>query len=509
MSRTKKKGCNPLVGILILGGILLIGLVSSLFVGKIMLNNWIKGDGLQALLQRKAAASLHSSVVIDEVKWQGMKAFVGKFSARGYEQAPFSSLELNAVRLDINGVKNNAFEIPAISVSQATAEFSNDRLKDEPIATPVGDISEEEVSREMPDWLKSRMPNRTEIGEIVIASATLEVKDDQGVSSMAIRETRATINPELDTGVMEIRAQGGKLLFENAPDLNIRDSRLRFQGSNLFINDIALEVYDGGHISGVGEIAFEEPPLVDLDLKVSGVDIKKVVNDNWKSKVSGTVRGPVKVTGTTENMTMKGTLHLENGVLESIPVLDKIGQYTKSKRFSRLVLNQAQADFTVVGEQLELRNIQIESDGLTRVEGALDKNGEALAGVLNIGVTPGTLRWIPGAERSVFTEKRDGFVWTTMNIGGTTAQIREDLSGRLMTAAAMDIVDKLPVDVQDKLKGFIGLGGNSTQPPADGTTSENPEGKNSTDRVRDLIIEETGETGRKLIEGLGKSLFGN
>ena len=65
MSRTKKKGCNPLVGILVLGSILLIGIVVSFFVGKIMLNNWVQGEGLQALIKSKTEAQIKANIDID------------------------------------------------------------------------------------------------------------------------------------------------------------------------------------------------------------------------------------------------------------------------------------------------------------------------------------------------------------------------------------------------------------------------------------------------------------
>ena len=128
MSRTKKKGCNPLVGILVLGSIFLIGIVVSFFVGKIMLNNWVQGEGLQALIKSKTEAQIKANIDIDEVKWEGMKAYVGSLSARGYEDAAFSKLNINGVRLDFDGVKDQAFNVPYINVSQAKAEISDDRL---------------------------------------------------------------------------------------------------------------------------------------------------------------------------------------------------------------------------------------------------------------------------------------------------------------------------------------------------------------------------------------------
>lgn len=506
MSRKKKKGCNPLGTILILGGIFLVALVGSLFAGKLAIQNWIQGDGLQSVIQKKAESHLKAQVNIDDVQWNRKSAFVGKLTARGYEEAAFSKLNLDALRANI-GIKDNAFDVSEISVSRVYGEFSNDRLQGKAAEPETIEVPEKS---NLPGWLKGYIPQRTVIGEVEIGSATLEVKDDTGKTSMAIRETRASIQPDLNTGVVKIEANGGKIeLAEPAPPINIRESSLRFQSPNLFINNASLEVYDGGHIAGLGEVSFGEVSTVDLDLKVSGIDIKKVVNDEWKGKVSGTVRGPVKVSGTTDHLVQKGTLHLENGVLEAIPILDKIGKYTKSKRFSRLVLNQAQADFVLDGEVLELRNIQLESDGLTRVEGVLDKEGEAISGVLQVGVTPGTLRWIPGAEKDVFTESRDGFVWTTMKLGGTTDQISEDLSARLMSAAAMDIVDKLPANLQNTLKGIIGGGTEVT--PTDPASPADGKAVDPADQVKDLILDkvgdEVGDQGKKLLEGLG-TLFG-
>ena len=284
-----------------------------------MLNNWVQGEGLQALIKTKTEAQIKADIGIGEVKWEGMKAYVGSLTARGYEDAAFSKLNINGVRIDFEGVKEQAFKIPYINVNQAKAVISDERL---PGLYPVPEISENAgaSNSKMPAWIKGRIPKRVEIGDIMIGSMSFEVLDEKGVIAMAIRESNASIKPNLDNGIVEIFAQKGRLqLPAPAPKLNIREASVRCNGNNIFINDASLEVYDGGHVGGLGEIEIGDVPKVDLDLNVSNIDIKNVLTGIWKTRVKGTVRGPVKVTGPVDNLVQKGTLHLEDGVLESIP----------------------------------------------------------------------------------------------------------------------------------------------------------------------------------------------
>ena len=505
----KRKGISPLKVLLITGGVLLVALVVVLFAAKAMFESWVQGEGFQTWVQKKAARSLKADVQVEEVKWEGRKAFVGRINAHGYPKAEFAKLNLDAIRVSLGGVKNGAFDIPDINVSQAYLEFSDDRKEPGPKITVESVSGVEKAPPGIPEWLRKYIPERVEVGEIVIGSASVQVKNEAGESPLTIRNTRAVIEPNLDTKVMELDASGGKLLLgQRLPPMEIEEASLRFQGNNLFINDASLFVYDDGHVTGLGEVSFaDDRARLDLDLKLSGIDVENVAKPDWKNKVKGTIRGPVNISGPVEVPAYRGTLHLEDGVLEAIPILEKIAKYTRTNRFRRLVLDQAQADFTMLGDTLKLRNIQVESDGLTRLEGKIDKSGESITGVLQVGVTSGTLRWIPGAEQKVFTEKRDGFVWTTMNLGGTVAKIEEDLTGRLIAAAGLGIVEKLPENIRDKLNDL--LSGNDD--PEAGLAEEEEEAKKEViDTILDSVGDETEatiDTGKKIIDIIGP-LFG-
>ena len=146
-----------------------------------------------------------------------------------------------------------------------------------------------------------------------------------------------------------------------------------------------------------------------------------------------------------------------------MPALKKVADYTQMKQFNRLVLSQATADVKRSNELIEIRNIILSADGLVRIEGSVDIRGESLQGALQVGVTPGTMRWIPGAERLVFTEDRDGFLWTPMTLGGTVQEPTEDLSARLISAAGEAVLGGLPSGAVEGVKKILGSGEDSEE----------------------------------------------
>lgn len=52
-----------------------------------------------------------------------------------------------------------------------------------------------------------------------------------------------------------------------------------------------------------------------------------------------------------------------------------------------------------------------------------------------MGATDEVLSAIPGAREKVFTESRDGYLWTSMNVSGPMKHPHEDLHDRLVAAA--------------------------------------------------------------------------
>ena len=463
--RGKKSGrsVNPLVVVLVTGGVFLVLLVVGLLVAKSMVYGWLKGEGLRDWLVKAAQTNMKSRVELAEMNWSGSEVYSDRFLAEGYQKAAFSKLELDGIRAKIGGLRNKAVMIPDVTVNRLEMDFSNKRLsrpmrESSPGSSSASEDAAEEVAAkdDVPGWLRKYLPNRVEVDGVSISSANISVANSAGQQVFALSEVRTEIMPDFATAVWEFAGRGGKMQVLDQPEIELKEMGLRWKESEIFIDQCSLGIYENGHIDGVGEIDFSEEGSFDVELTVSSIDVDELVEGDWEKRLGGTIEGPVRITGQPGAFVYEGTLNIKEGVIESLPVLDRVAQYTRADQFKRLVLSEAKTDFKKTGDTVELRNLALQSDGLIRVEGKVDITGEQLSGNLQVGVTPGTMRRIPGAERKIFTEDRDGFRWAPMTLAGTVGEPKEDLSGRLIAAAGEAIVEDLPNGLLNEAKKFLG-----------------------------------------------------
>ncbi len=455
-ARKKDRPGNP--GARILKAVLLTGtlLLALLFVGLFALRSWIESyrdsDAFRDWLAGKIATSLRADVDLAALKWESGSVFADGFRARGYEDAAIARLEIDGLRADFAGARDGAWRVPEAIANRMNLEFSRDRLP----GTHAANTDDAALSSEgpaAPDWLKKYLPTEFDLDTLRIDAANLRVLDDEDLSreNFALRSVRAELQPTAGGG-WEIAGRGGRLHLPGQPDLDIVHFQTRWRGAEVFINEAEVDVHDGARLSGKGVITLAPGTPLDLDLLFSNLDVKKVIGPDWETKISGTLRGDTHLEGPVAALVQSGTVHLDEGLLTGIPILEKIGCYTKSERFQRLTLNEATGKFERRGDRLEITDIAVQSDGLSRLEGTLTLAGDTIDGEFRIGVTPGTLRWIPGAERKVFTRSDKGFLWTDMKVTGTLDAPREDLSTRLVTAAVESVVEDTPQKAIDAAK---------------------------------------------------------
>ncbi len=462
--KRQSKGFNPLKAVVIACLSLLLLMVVALLIAKSSVDNWLRGEGFRDLVINKASAAMSSRILLSEMKWQGSEVYADQFQAIGYEGAPFAELNLDGVRVKTGGVKAGAFRVPAAYVNRLDLEFSERRAK----APRESEVINLEASDgpAVPDWLKRFLPNRAEVDEISVGSTQISVIDSADESVFLLKGASGTITPDFTTQIWEIGMKGGTVQVPNQEEVVIRELAMRWKRSDLFIDRCALSVFGDGSVTAAGEIGFGEDGVFDLDLDLASIDVDDLVEGEWSERLDGIVEGPVKVTGKPGAFIYEGELRVKEAAAKSIPVLALIAEYTRNEQFKQLVFSEAKTGFKREGEVVELNDLVLQSDGLVRVEGDITILGESLEGICRVGVTPGTLRWIPGAERQVFTESKDGFLWAPMNLTGTVSEPREDLSGRLIAAAGEEILKGLPEGVLKEVYKFLPTspGGESTAP---------------------------------------------
>jgi len=456
--RRAAKQVKPLKWALIATGLLAVFAVVGSCAIYLKVQSYLKSNAFRDQLVSAAEEKLHAKIELNQLRWDGSTVYADGWRAQGYPEAAFAHMNVNGLRALFNGTQNSAWQIPEIRINQLSLIFSNDHL---PAATTAASNNSEVAAspNTIPGWLKKWIPNRAEIDVIAIDTTNLTFQDKQGNQLLSLTSVETTSHPMTAPGTWEINGRNGELLIRNFPPMSIRKFETRWNHDEIFINQASLGFYNTAELSGTGDITLGKTPKLNLDLQLSNLDAKKILPADWKSKISGSLHGDIFITGNPKeknSLTTKGTLHLKDGVIEGLPVLDLIAQYTKMQRFKRLALHQASADYVRKGNRIEINNLILQSDGLTRLEGTfVFEDRQIIKGQFLLGVTPGTLRWIPGAEQKVFTNSRNGFLWAPLEITGTLDEPRENLSARLAGAAIDTLVKDAPRQAVDAAKKLL------------------------------------------------------
>jgi hypothetical protein len=235
------------------------------------------------------------------------------------------------------------------------------------------------------------------------------------------------------------------------------------QGGEIILEQLDAEA-GGADITAEGNVFTGDRPLMNLKGTVTGMDLARCIPEDWIKRLRGKVGGNVKVTGDPrdfDRLKWTGTATLRDGVLEGLPLLRVIARKTQNESFVRLLLKEARTEFTRSADGAWLlEKLMVDAPGLLRLKGDVNAaaNG-ALHGELLLGIVPGTLRYLAGAEQRVFlplgqllvsprertmlNSEDSGLLWTRLQLRGTLEHPQEDLADRLAKAWFNATVDEV------------------------------------------------------------------
>jgi len=258
------------------------------------------------------------------------------------------------------------------------------------------------------------------------------------------------IDSSVSEGAYDVNLTDGliKTSWFGSP-LNLISARGKYQNGRIFITDSKSEVYESGVLNLDGEVGRGEFGLYG---NLRDVQVGELVPEDWKQRVTGDLvtefkvsSGLLRADGTRRDPKLRGVLELERGVLTSLPILDTIAAYANTSRFRRLDFSEAKLKYHKQGNRIELSEIMLASEGLVRIEGRLIlEEGGKLDGHFRVGITPGTLTHIPGAETKVFIRGEKGLLWAPLRITGQLDNPKEDLTDRMIAAAGERMFELVP-----------------------------------------------------------------
>ena len=393
-------------------------LIIALAMGSVRVRDFLSSGDFQKLVEHHAGVAVRGEVELSPLRWSGPSVFSESMRGRGGEGSNVHEFEAAHLRADWNwrAVFFGAWSVEEITVESLRGSFG-----------PLNGLNAESASSSpslSPGWLAAFFPKRFELGQVSIQRADL---DFRGVS---LRNSALKIRP--DGSAWTFTGTGGNLSVPHWPVLGVDFFQARWSGDRLRIDRASLREGVNGRISASGVW----PGKIDLDW--TGVPLSPLLPSPWRDMVSGNLSGTAAI----ESQRAGGRFEFSDGVVRGAEWLETLATLTGRDEFRRLMMQKATGTWTFRQGAWHWDDLILESEGLLRVEGrVLVSSDRRLSGELRLGVAAELLRPLPGAREKVFTESRDGFVWTPVSLGGTLDSPEENLSARLATAAGDQVLE--------------------------------------------------------------------
>lgn len=377
-------------------------------------------------------------------KWQGVTVNTEGFAAEGGNVV--DSFDAGGVRakLNLSALKRGVWEISDVNVKRLEV-VTNHR---EGLANPTtrdhrAKSSNQSTQVDSKGFFAGFLPDKSELLSLNVESMDWQLLTSAG--ELDFSDVSARADAGSGEGMYDISLQGGSIASSwlDTP-IELKSARCKYQGKRLFITEFTGSVYERGLLSINGEVSADDYGFY---TELTDVKLEELLPEGLSEIISGEVSAECNVSsasGSAKSPKLKGKVELENGVLKGFALLDRIAAYTNTERFSRLNLSECQMNFAKDGEQLELTNIVLASEGLIRIKGKMNIVSRKLDGKFRVGVMPGLLAHIPGAETKVFSRGEDGLLWTDLRVTGTLDQPKEDLSKRMIEAAYLRMFELIP-----------------------------------------------------------------
>lgn len=432
----------------LLGGVGLLGLllVGAVFLGYQAVRSYLKSDDFRVMLGDQVGEAVSGEAVFQPFEWDGWTVKTAGLEVRGEEGVPLLEVDDLEASVDVGAVWDGVYRIEEVTVRKV--ELKGD-FREREVEAPEPEDDEVEVKpvsteSEKPFW-ESWLPREVEVTSLKVASISGDALTDKG--EWSVNGSSLEVLPGVGKGTYDFTLREGDLTspLPLVNEIKLGEVKGRYGNDFVYLLSSQAEVFERGQLTMTGDYDLEKGDWA-FSGELSGMNLEEILPEDWKQRLLGGVRVDFQARGAKEGEpVVSGDLEIRRGTLTALPILDRIAAYTNTERFRRLELSEANLSFRQEGERLELRDINLASEGLVRLEGDLILEGNVIrSGDFNLGITPGTLIYLPGAETKVFQRGKMGLLWAPIRVGGTLDSPTEDLSERLIEAAGERMFELIP-----------------------------------------------------------------
>ena len=412
-------------------------LIIGLGLGYMGLRAYLHSDAFRKFLSAQVSGAAKVDGSFSPFHWDGLAVETAGFDAMGEGLIAGIQADEIATEVGFGGVTRGVWEIKNTRITRLEVTLnaleSDEPQPDEP------EIRKKKSSKEQPGWVPDEVELESlEIGELALGGTT---------SSGPVKAGGMAVHVLPQSGVKSYKGEiiGGfvDLPWEFVPQLHIIRVRGSFRDGSAFITKADVSAWRDGRISAFGEWDSREN-FYSFEGDVEGIKCDELLNENWARRLTGDVSSSFSVDNVSGKMAMAGDLVIRNGTMTALPMFDALAAYADTRRFRILQLSDARTKWRYSDGEILFTDFVMGSEGLIRLEGNFSIKGEALNGRFRLGIVPGTLSNIPGAETDVFRPGELGLLWTDLHVTGTLDDPEEDLTDRLIAAAGLRMFDQIP-----------------------------------------------------------------
>lgn len=292
-----------------------------------------------------------------------------------------------------------------------------------------------------------------ELGQLECRDADLHLTHNSKTYQLLGADITASPAPRIGADAWQMSAENARL---HTPFSFLRDSSVK--SATAVYHNNKVDMTECRIMLTPGEMRVKahydvKPGNWSADLQVNKGDLHRILNEDWKKRVTGELYGRLMLTGENGGVaTGSGSFSVQNGVLEGLPFLSQlpVGN-TYPYRSIDIEKADCQILFPYNGDKIKdawlFDKINIRSrDGSFLVYGhVLIGSDRSLGGTLTIGVPKNLTTLLPLAPEELtgklFTAKGndDAYLWVNMNLSGTLDKPQEDLSIRIATLAGQNL----------------------------------------------------------------------
>ncbi|MEM9398977.1 MAG: hypothetical protein AAF984_02105 [Verrucomicrobiota bacterium] len=450
MSSKSKFFPSLVVSLVILLFLILVVLLSGWFYA----NHYLRSDSFLSMVSGKTSHFIKTEGKFLPFGFQGTSISSNGYVGEGIEGSAFEKVQADQITavFDLSAMLQRICRIKTLRVQRL-----NLRLMGEP-SSETSINSEDEAPLQKTTIaspalnpilapLMAFLPNKFEVKEIILEEVNLSwpVKDPEvtGPKYGTLTRSEVKLYPQ-QGGSWKAQGHSGTVAYPGYPSLLLDYYQILIDLPRIEIADARAHVVnpgaktptENGDLQIQGHVITTKPLSAKLDYEMKNIDAFHILPEKWQPHLSGKIHSKGKLEFKGDSTRVSGHVEMKEALLRGFPMQNMISQVTRINDFVQLKFNQVESDFVYENNDFELMNAVLESQGLLRLEGQGKLEQEAVSGLIDVGVKPSVLTWIPGAKSQVFTLNRDGYAWASpaMQLSGTKDKIEEDLSPRLKEA---------------------------------------------------------------------------